>query len=150
MRCGILLPLKINNMKKRSIIFLLIVLLASCAALYAKLAPRLRTPLTTTIAEIKTEASRTEARKGDYIVKLISSPMNTYGFEIRKKDKVVYLQLNNPFSHSPEGFVYSNDAINVGLWVIDQLEKTGRFPMPTDFNEALEKELNVKRFLNQK
>src|SRR5688572_91221 len=101
MRCGILLPIKINNMKKRSIIFLLIVLLASCAALYASLAPRLRKPLTTTITEIRTEASRTEARKGDYVVKLISNPRSTYSFEIKKKDKVVYLQLENPFSHSP-------------------------------------------------
>ena len=140
-------------MKRKSILFVIIVLLASTIVLYAALSDRAKNltsmPERKTISEVFQQVSNEEAKAGNYSIKVITKPANTYGFEIRKFDKVIYLQMDNPFSHTPEGFVYSADAFNVGWWVANYIEKEGRFPPHSAFNEILEKELNVKRFLNQ-
>lgn len=141
-------------MKKKSILSLIIVLLVSTILMFGALSnPRKNStsmPGRKIISEVFKQVSKDEARTGDYTIKVVTKPTNTYGFEIRKNDKVIYLQMDNPFSHTPEGFVYSADAFNVGWWVANYIEKEGRFPPHTAFNETLEKELNVKRFLNQK
>ena len=135
-------------MKKGSIIFLASVVLASSVFIFASLSPQ-RSRLETNEEEFES-ISDTEARRGEYTVKLLTQPQTTYGFEIRKKDKVICLQLENPFTHTPGGFLYSNDAFNVGWWVVEQFKKTGRLPLDTAFNEGLERELNIVRLLDQK
>jgi hypothetical protein len=86
-----------------------------------------------------------EFKKGDYTVRLFPGPGNTLGFDIRKGSQVIYLQQNNPFYPTPEGFISENDALNLAWWVVDKHKTTGKRPRPADFNETLEKELNIKR-----
>ena len=135
-----------TNMKKKSVIFLTMALLASTIFLFAALSPH-RSKLKTD--EEKFESiSGTEARRGEYTVRLIQASENTYGFDVRKGNTVVFLQLNNPFYPTPEGFISPNDAFNVGWWVVEEFKTTGTPPLAAAFNEILEKELNVQRRRN--
>lgn len=88
--------------------------------------------------------SDNEARKGEYTVRMLPCPGNTFGFDIRRGNVIIYLQQSNPFYPTPEGFISPNEAFNVAWWVVEKF-KTGKHPVVTDFNEGLEKELNFQR-----
>lgn len=130
-------------MKKRSFVFLIIILLTSTAFLFASLTTK-RVELDPSKETFQSK-SDDEAQKGEYIVRLMPGPASTYGFEIIKRGKAIYLQRGNPFYITPEGFLNRSDAFTVGWWVVDKFKTTGRFPMHSDFNEILERELSIAR-----
>lgn len=98
--------------------------------------------------ESLSQASGFEARRGEYTVRLIPQLQNTFGFDIRKGNTVIYLQQTNPFFQTPEGFINPNDALNVAWWVVEKIKSSGQPPEQNDFNSGLEQELNLQHAYN--
>ena len=130
-------------MKKKSLVFLIVILMASSAFLFASLTNK-RVKLDPNAVEFQS-LSEDEAQRDDYTVKLQPGPGGTFYFEIRKKGKIIYIQRNNPFYISPEGFLSRPDAFNVAWWIVDKFKSTARFPLSSVFNESLERELSIHR-----
>jgi hypothetical protein len=129
-------------MKKKLVFLLVIIVLTSMVFLFPGLSNN-RNKLGSRPEDF-VSLSDSEARRGEYTVRLIQTSQNTYGFDIRKDNTVIYLQMSNPFYATPEGFISPNDAFNVGWWIVDKIREVGRPPLSTDFNEALAKELNIR------
>jgi len=144
-------------MKKKSAIILIFILLAATALLYTALLPKSYYRIVNnkwnafhskndTSSENNLQIiSDHEFKKGDYTVRLLFKPDNTWGFDIRKGNQVIHLQHANPFNITPDGFISQNDALNVAWWMVEKFKTTGKAPIPTEFNEILEKELNIQR-----
>jgi hypothetical protein len=82
-----------------------------------------------------------------YTVHLVPMPNNTFGFDIIKGQKPVYVQLNNPFSHSRQGFKDKDQAFAVAGWVINEDNKNGR--PPASIPSTVAKQLNLQTAISQ-
>lgn len=64
-----------------------------------------------------------------YTIRLVPLPGNTFGFNIMKGNKPVYLQLSNPLSGVFVGYKNKDDAFKLAEWVINEDAKNMKRPV---------------------
>lgn len=63
----------------------------------------------------------------DLHIKVIPAPNNTYGYKIQRNGQTIIHQQNIPAVPGVEGFRTEDQAMKVGLFVVEKLKK-GKFP----------------------
>jgi len=90
------------------------------------------------------KSSFEEIKDGEYTIRLLSSPGNTYGFDILKDQLVIVHQQFSPFpgSKKMQG-LQKEDVIKISKYLLQQTRKTNKPPAPI-LPDEVAKELNIK------
>ena len=85
-----------------------------------------------------------EIKDGEYTVRLLPAPANTFGFDILKGDKLIIHQQFSPFhgSKKMQG-LKKDDVLKVAKHLVAQSKKTGSIPGPV-LPDKVAQELNIK------
>ena len=65
-----------------------------------------------------------------YMIKILPTPGNGYGYDLFFKGRMVVHEPVNPFTMSPLGLSKKVDALKVAHWQIEQFWRTGNHAIP--------------------
>lgn len=90
------------------------------------------------LAQQKKLSSPEEIRDGEYTIRILPAPGNTYGYDILKGNKVIVHQLFTPYSQGKrmEGLKTKEEVLKVTSYILKEARRTGRPVSPILSNKV--------------
>ena len=72
-----------------------------------------------------------EIKDGEYTIRILPAPGNTFGYDILKGEQVILHQQFNPFAkgRSMGGLKNKADVIVLAKWLVKESKRTGKYPL---------------------
>ena len=88
-----------------------------------------------------------EIKDGEYTIRILPAPGNTYGYDILKGEQVILHQQFNPFARGRaiDGLKNKAEVILLAKWLVKESKRTGKFP-PSMLPDKIAQDLNISLY----
>ena len=85
-----------------------------------------------------------EIKDGEYTIRILPAPGNTFGYDILKGEQVILHQQFNPFAkgRSMTGLKNKADVIILTKWLVTESKRTGKHP-PSMLQDKIAQDLKI-------
>ena len=85
-----------------------------------------------------------EIKEGEYTIRILPAPGNTFGYDILKGEQVILHQQFNPFAkgRSMSGLKNKADVIVLVKWLVTESKRTGKHP-PSMLPDKIAQDLKI-------